>query len=326
MKDLLLSEKYRPKTIDDMVLQPRIAKMFEAGNLSRNVIFYGHYGTGKTSLARILIGKYTKDKAFLEINSSKETSIDVIRTKVESFCATVPMGFDLTTRSSNEDIKYVFMDEYERMSIQAQDAMKVFVEEYSARNVRFILVTNHFGKISPGILSRFTKINFDIENDDERKNMFSQLGRKIVNIAKLENIDISIQEIKKIILKNAPDMRATLIALDDFNSGGGGTSAPSGNINKDTLTELFDMTINKGNFNDTYHFVNSTFGPTKIDVMISQFNTPFINYINEKHMDVEKLFEVFPLICKYNIMLDSNTDPLVIGISFVKSVREVFNI
>jgi DNA polymerase III delta prime subunit len=324
MKELLLSEKYRPRTIEDMVLQPRIAKMFEMGNLSRNVIFYGHYGTGKTSLARILIGKYTKDKAFLEINSSKETSIDVIRTKVESFCATVPMGFDLETRTSSEDIKYVFMDEYERMSIQAQDAMKVFVEEYSARNVRFILVTNHFGKISPGILSRFTKVNFDIENEEERKSMFSQLGKKMVNIAKIENIDISIVDIKKIILKNAPDMRASLIALDDFTSGV--TSQASGNINKSTLNELFNMTTSTMNFNDTYHFINSTFGPTKIDVMIAQFNTPFINYINENHMDVEKLFEVFPLICEYNKMLDSNTDPLVIGVSFIKSVREVFNI
>lgn len=324
MKELLLSEKYRPKTIDDMVLQPRIKKMFENGDLTKNVIFYGHYGTGKTSLARILIGKYTKDKAFLEINSSKETSIDVIRTKVEAFCSTIAMGLDLNVSYNKDKIKYVFMDEYERMSSQAQDAMKVFVEEYSARNVRFILVTNHFGKISPGILSRFTKVNFDIESEDERKSMFMQLGKKMTEIAQLENIDISKEDIKSIMFKNAPDMRASLIALDDYRHTG--SIFTVANLNHNTLNELFDVTINKTSFNDTYHFLNTSFGPTKMDVMIAQFNTPFIKYLNDKNLDIEKAFEVFPLICKYNTLLESSTDPLVVGISFVKSVRDVFNI
>ena len=324
MKELLLSEKYRPKTIEDMVLQPRIRSLFEDGNLTKNVIFYGHYGTGKTSLARILIGKYTKDKAFLEINSSKETSIDVIRTKVESFCTTIAMGFDLNSSYKKDNIKYVFMDEYERMSVQAQDAMKVFVEEYSARNVRFILVTNHFGKISPGILSRFTKINFDIENETERRSMLSQLGKKMTKIAEDENITISKEEIKAIITKNAPDMRASLIALDDFRNGG--TITNTGNINNEVTNELFNTTIYKKSFDETYHFINDSFGPTKIDVMISQFNTPFLKFLTSNNLDIEKAFDVFPLICKYNSLLESNTDPLVIGVSFVKEVRDVFNI
>ena len=77
-KNLLLWEKYRPKKIEDVILPPRIINQFENG-VTRNYIFHGHYGTGKTTLARILIGKYSKDKAFLEINSSLYTSIETLR-------------------------------------------------------------------------------------------------------------------------------------------------------------------------------------------------------------------------------------------------------
>ena len=169
MKELLLSEKYRPKTIDDTILLPRIKSLFKDG-LNKNVIFYGHFGTGKTSLARILIGKYTMESPYMELNCSMETSIDVLRSKVDTFCSSVAMGFDvLNENHKKDDIKYVFLDEYERMSVQAQDAFKVFVEEYSAKNVRFILVTNHINKISQGVLSRFSRINFDPENLEEEK-------------------------------------------------------------------------------------------------------------------------------------------------------------
>jgi len=101
-KNLLLWEKYRPKTLDDVILLPRIRSHFELG-VSKNYIFYGHYGTGKTSLARVLIGRYSKDKAFLEINSSLYTSIDVLRSEVEKFCKTQPM------LEAEDPIKYIFL-------------------------------------------------------------------------------------------------------------------------------------------------------------------------------------------------------------------------
>jgi len=85
VKSLLLWEKWRPKTMEDVILLPRIRKHFEFG-INQNFIFYGHFGTGKTSLARILIGKYTKDKPYLELNSSLYTSIDVLRSEIEDFC------------------------------------------------------------------------------------------------------------------------------------------------------------------------------------------------------------------------------------------------
>jgi ABC-type multidrug transport system ATPase subunit len=68
----------------------------------------GEPGTGKTTLARILIGKYSKNKPYLELNSSFYTSIETLRTKVDEFCSKVYMGLDLTDDLRVDDIKYVF--------------------------------------------------------------------------------------------------------------------------------------------------------------------------------------------------------------------------
>jgi len=106
MKNLLLSEKYRPKTLEDLIILPRIRKIFENG-LNENVILYGHFGTGKTSLARILIGRYTKDTPKLELNSSFYTSIDVLRNKIDDFCSKVYMGLDMSVDIKSDSLKYL---------------------------------------------------------------------------------------------------------------------------------------------------------------------------------------------------------------------------
>ena len=149
VKSLLLWEKWRPKTIEDIILLPRIRNHFENG-VTQNFIFYGHFGTGKTSLARILIGKYTKDKPCLELNSSLYTSIDVLRSEIEDFCKFTPM------METDSDIKYIFLDEFERVSAQFQDAFKAFIEKYN-KNVRFIITTNHLNKISLYLVNGTTK-------------------------------------------------------------------------------------------------------------------------------------------------------------------------
>jgi replication-associated recombination protein RarA len=115
LNNLLLWEKWRPKNMDDVILLPRIRKYFENG-VNGNYIFYGNYGTGKTSLARILIGKYTKNTPYLELNSSLYTSIDSLRGEIENFCKFTPM------MESESDIKFIFLDEFERVSVQFQDA------------------------------------------------------------------------------------------------------------------------------------------------------------------------------------------------------------
>ena len=324
MKQLLLSEKYRPKDIEDIILLPRIKKIFENG-LNENVILYGHFGTGKTSLARILIGRYTKDKPYLEINSSFYTSIDVLRSKIDDFCSKIYMGLDMTVDLKSDSMKYVFLDEFERTSSQYQDALKAYIEEYSAKNVRFILNTNHLNKVSKGILSRFSLVNFDCVDPMEEKLLKTIFYKKVQEvIAPAEGFEISKEDLAKIINKNFPDFRQTLIAIDHFRRNGEINN--SSNIDIKSREELFNIALGDGkNFNEIYHYIMNTFGSEKIDEMITILGRPFIDYVSEKHTNnIEKLFDVCHIITEHTKLLDTSTDPIILGITVLSKIREIF--
>lgn len=324
MKQLLLSEKYRPKKINEMVLLPRIQKIFENG-LNENVILYGHFGTGKTSLARILIGRYTKDTPKLELNSSFYTSIDVLRSKIDDFCSKVYMGLDMSVDIKVDSMKYVFLDEFERTSQQYQDALKAYIEEYSAKNVRFILVTNHINKVSKGIISRFSTVNFDCQDAIEEKTLKTLFFKRINDIiAPNEGFGISKEDLAKIINKNFPDFRQTLIALDHFRRNG--EISASSNIDFKKRDELFRIALGeKKSFDEIYHFIMDNFGAEKVDEMISLLGRPFVDYVIANNPQfTDKLFKACNVVTDHTRLLETNTDPIVLGITVLSRIREVF--
>ena len=317
MKNLLLWEKWRPKKIDDIILLPRIKSHFEDG-VKTNYIFHGHYGTGKTTLARILIGKYSKDKAFLELNSSLFTSIDVLRNEVEKFCKTQPM------LETDDPIKYVFLDEFERVSSQYQDAMKAFIETYH-KNVRFILTTNHINKISDGIKSRFTCIDFDYQDSSEEKFLKQELYKKIINtICPSEDITISKDQLVTIINKKFPDLRGVLVLLQNFKNTGEINTNDITKSNK-TKLDLYETIYDKSlDYEKIYHFIMSGFGPDKIDIMFNLLSRGFVEwYILEKKGNVDKLFEVNYIISDYASKLETQTDPVILGMTVVGKIRQI---
>lgn len=324
MKNLLLSERWRPKNLEDIILLPRIKKIFENG-LNNNVILYGHFGTGKTTLARILIGKYTKDKPFLELNSSFYTSVDTLRTKIDEFCSKVYMGFDLEGDISKDDTKYVFLDEFERTSIQYQDALKAYIEEFSRKNVRFIFTTNHINKVSPGIRSRLIEVNFDCQTPEEEKFLKQEIYKKVKNkICPEEGFDIGKDELVKIINKKFPDFRSILIELDNFKITGTIVTTTTTNLKlkNDTYSLIYDKTKT---YEDIYHFLMVNFGPEKIDELLNLFGRQFVDYsLTEKRTNIEKLFQVNYIICEHQHLLETNTDPIILGMTVVGKIRDLF--
>jgi len=316
---LLLWEKWRPKNLEDLVLLPRIRKHFEDG-VNGNYIFYGHYGTGKTSLARILIGKYSKDKPFLELNSSLFTSIDVLRNEIEDFCKFTPMmGVD-------SDIKYIFLDEFERVSSQFQDAFKAFIEKYN-KNVRFIITTNHINKISDGIKSRIPQINFDCQNIEEEKYLKQEFYKRIVNtILPKEETTIPKEDLVSIITKKFPDFRSVIVEVQNYIQTGGSQS-DSVNISTQTKMKLYELIMSGDKqYEDIYHFLMSSFGPEKIDVLIQLLGKPFIDWsISQKNIDINKLFDCNYVISDYGTKLSESTDPIVLGMTIVGKFRDILS-
>jgi DNA polymerase III delta prime subunit len=311
---LLLWEKYRPKTIEDIILVPRIRKELENG-VNQHYIFHGHYGTGKTSLARILIGKYSKETPYLELNCSMDTSIDTLRYEIDNFCKFTPM--------MDVDIKYVFLDEFERVSTNFQDAFKAFIEKYN-RNVRFIITTNHINKISDGLKSRIKQIGFDCQGVEEEKFIKKEIFKKLSNdILPLENLEIPKEDLISIITKKFPDLRSILVEIQSYRDTGEiGNSV--GNVSNKIKLELYNFLYENEDFEKTYHFLMSNFGAEKIDVMIKLLGKPFIDWcISEKKESINKLFETSYIIADYSSKLDTATDPLILGITILGKFRDI---
>lgn len=317
VKNLLLWEKWRPKKFEDIILLPRIKKQFENG-ISQHYILYGHHGTGKTSLARILIGRYSKLSPFLEINCSFDTSIDVLREEIENFCKFTPM------MESNSDIKYVFLDEFERVSKSFQDAFKAFIEKYN-NNVRFIITTNHINKITDELKSRVKSINFDCMDSEEEKFLKIEIFKRIQNtILPSENKEIPKDVLISIINKKFPDLRSIIVELQDYLETGELNNGVSNVSNKIKL-ELYNLIYEKNDYGKAYNFLMSNFGAEKIDSMIKLLGKPFVDWSIENGKSIDKLFECNYVIADYSSKLESNTDPIILGMTIIGKLTDIVN-
>ena len=172
-------EKYRPKTIGDIVGQDditsRLKTYVEARNLP-NMLFSGVPGVGKTTAALALAhGLFGEDweANFLELNASDERGIDVVRGKIKDFAR---------TKSLRGDFKIIFLDEADALTKDAQNAMRRSMERYS-KVCRFILSCNYSSKIIEPIQSRCAIFRFRPLKEEAIKKLIQYIaGQEGINI------------------------------------------------------------------------------------------------------------------------------------------------
>jgi replication factor C small subunit len=157
MAELLWAEKYRPKSLSEIVNQEEIVKrlqQFIKGKNMPHLLFAGPPGTGKTTAAHALAHDlYGEDYRMymLELNASDERGIDVIRTKVKEFARS-----KLPTKIQ---FKLILLDEADNMTADAQQALRRLMEMY-VDVTRFILIANYPSKIIEPIQSRCAVFRF----------------------------------------------------------------------------------------------------------------------------------------------------------------------
>lgn len=184
-------EKYRPKSVSDVVYQEEVVsvlkKCLDGGDFP-HLLFYGPPGTGKTStilaLAHQMFGPIYKERV-LELNSSDERGIDVIRTKVKNF-ASLKTSSKLPDGTSCPAMRIVILDEADSMTTHAQSALRRIIES-TTESTRFCLICNYITRIIEPITSRCNKFRFKPLTED-------LVVDKLRYIAEIENITYNSEE------------------------------------------------------------------------------------------------------------------------------------
>ena len=247
-KHTLLNERYRPTTLDGYVgneqLKTTIAKYLEQNDI-QNYLFHGQAGTGKTTLAKIVINNL--DCESLYINASDERGIETIRDKVVGFASV----------ASFKPLKVVILDEADFLTIQAQASLRNVIETYS-KSTRFILTCNFIERIIDPLQSRCQ--TFKIQAPTK-----SDVAKHLVNILETEKTNFDLEQIKSLVNQYYPDIRKMLNTIQ------ASTVDNTLSLDKSTLSStsymsdvLKELTLDKPNY--------TTIRQTIADAEVSDFD------------------------------------------------------
>ena len=193
MKNSLFVEKYRPVNINNYVGNESIkntVKKYISQNDIQNLLFYGPAGTGKTTLAKLIVKNIDCD--YLYINASDERGIETIRDKVAGFASTATF----------KSIKVVILDEADFLTIMAQASLRNVIETFS-RSTRFILTCNYVERIIDPIQSRCQTLKIVPPSKED-------IIEHLVKILTKENISFDSSDVISVVNSNYPDVRKML--------------------------------------------------------------------------------------------------------------------
>jgi replication factor C small subunit len=230
MKELW-TEKYRPQTLDGYVFtdpaQREQIEHFVREKSIPHLLFTGPAGTGKTTLAKILVNTLDIDPYdFLQVNASRDNGVDFLKTKIEGFVSTMPFG----------DLKIVLLDEADYLSHNAQAILRGLMETYQAQ-ARFILTANIAHKIIGPLKSRCQQIIIDRTDQTE-------FTTRAATVLVTEEIDFDLDTLDSFVKATYPDLRSCLKLLQTNSVSGklilSKTSSGSGSADhKLEVIELF---------------------------------------------------------------------------------------
>jgi len=189
----LLVEKYRSKDLDSYVGNEHIKRTIEqylGQNDIQNLIFFGPAGTGKTTLAKLIVNNLNCD--YIYINASDERGIETIRDKVSGFAST----------ASFKPLKVVILDEADFLTIQAQASLRNVIETFS-RTTRFIMTCNFVERIIDPLQSRCQVLKIIPPSKKE-------VAVHLASVMATEGTVYEIEDLKTIVNQYYPDLRKCL--------------------------------------------------------------------------------------------------------------------
>jgi DNA polymerase III delta prime subunit len=310
----LLTEKLRPKELKHMILPKRIKGSFENG-LQQNVLLAGSPGSGKTSMAKILI----KNHPYIFINVSDESSVETIRTKVHDFCSTVSI------LDGENHIKIVVLDEFDGASEQFYKALRGTIEKY-AKTTRFIATCNYLSKIPDAIKSRFEVYDFDPVNKEEENEIKIEWQERVSKILSLMEINHDEKSLDLFSKKYFPDMRSALNTIQRWQIDGV-TDLTESKINEITFDHesIFNMILSQPDSIGNYQYIVGQYSG-RVDEVMASLSSDFIKWLEEKAPSKLNLIPVTIItVAKYQSQRSQVIDPIVSLLALIFELQQMFN-
>ena len=229
-------EKYRPSSTDQYIFhnpthRDKIQEFIKTKTIP-HLLFAGVQGSGKTTIARILIDAVGVDELdVLTINASDERGIDTFRDAVKSFASAMPMG----------EFKVIHLEEADRLTAHAQDALKSFMEDAS-EYVRFILTCNRIHMISGPLRSRCQEFILAPSSKDD-------VVEYAATVLMSEHVKFQLPVLDQFVDASYPDVRKIINALQQYTVGGVLQSYQTSSSTKEYKQQILDC-IDAGNWVD----------------------------------------------------------------------------
>lgn len=206
-------EKYRPKKLDEIEQSTNLLDLFrnsaKTGNIT-HYLFYGPPGTGKTS-AILAMGREIFKEHFstrvIEFNASDDRGINAVRDKITNQAKKYVGEIIKEDGTRIPPYKIIILDEADSMTDEAQDALRVIIEQYSTVT-RFCFICNYISKITDAIKSRCSAVYFKKLSDNCMINKLNEISVK-------ESMKLSKEIFVTIIDVSNGDMRKAIMLLQN---------------------------------------------------------------------------------------------------------------